>query len=196
MNNVRGASSDVKDYDRIIPYLVDDTSVSHTFKATHILVPLTLKLRKFFVISGIIYFLFGTVIIALETALIMHSSSTFYRGFAIGCMLVAVGHNLLIAGFSIVYSLAYIIRLLYLLLVTCFCGPCVTVLDLLLISPCGPEEKLPVCQMETAKILKIIILTMCTIALFYTAMMIKIVKRIQLQAASGPLATNAMNYLP
>ncbi|UJR35336.1 hypothetical protein I4U23_028097 [Adineta vaga] len=125
----------------------------------------------------------------------MHSSSTFYRGFAIGCMLLTVGINLLIIGFSVSYSLTYVIRLLYLLLCGCLLGPFITVIDLVFISSCV-EDKLPLCQMETAKTLKIILMTMCTIGGLYTGIMIKIVKHIQQQAASGSLATNTTNYLP
>ena len=84
--------------------------------------PITPSLRALFIITGILYLIWGVLGIGLEIGVIVNSSYRYYVGFIGGGFLIGAGISMLIAGCRTSYIMVYLVRMLTVTLVFCILG--------------------------------------------------------------------------
>ncbi|CAF1370801.1 unnamed protein product [Adineta steineri] len=176
-------------HDQILSHQLENAITIPTRRLTEskqVLITITAKLQRFFVISGIIYLLWGMSLISVETAIIMYNISAFYRGLFIGILVLATGINLLVVANTIFYSINYLMRLLYVTLAFALFGIGMCVIDLVSSDPCNDhkDDRTSLCDTKTATKLKLILLAQSMIVTIYTGIIIKFAKRIRKKAKS------------
>jgi hypothetical protein len=84
--------------------------------------PITPSLRTLFIVSGILYLIWGVLGIGLEIGVIVYSYHRYYLGFIGGGFLIGAGISMLIAGCRTTYVMVYLVRMLTIVLIFCILG--------------------------------------------------------------------------
>ena len=157
---------------------------------SRLLTYLTTKLRLLFLFSGTMYLMWGGLAIGLETVLIMHSYSTFYRGIWAGSVLVGGGINMLIIACREYHSMAHALRLFVLVLIFCAGGAGAGIIDVVTTAPCTRSTIDDMCDKNISYTLKITIVAELGLAAIYTGVIIFIIKRTKNKSMTTPPASN------
>ncbi len=156
-----------------------------------VVTPITPNLRTFFIISGILYLIWGILAMGLDVGIMIHAYGTYYRGLWAGGYLLGSGIGLLIVACKVSYDMVYLIQMLVV-------GLCLSIIALSLSIGsittgfrcndvyywCDPDITL-------AKNLAIVILILFIVAIVHTIINIIIASNAQKRGATTAIASIA-----
>ncbi|CAF2393067.1 unnamed protein product [Rotaria sp. Silwood2] len=169
-------------------------SPRHALATTVILTKITLKLKVFFIFSGIAYLLWGTLAIALEISILLYSYATYYRGIYSGLAMLSISISMLIIACRVSDSMISMVRLLYFVVVFCTIAVMLAIADVTLLKKCINHISEDLCDAPIAYKLKMIILIELCIATIYTGINLAIVRYVQKKSRSIPPVANTLDH--
>jgi hypothetical protein len=136
-----------------------------------------------------LYLCSGIAAIGLEVGIIIHSYSTFYRGFWMGAFIIAAAAAMLYAASQASYILLYLVRSLTISLVFCIFGFIFSVVNYTAATRCDSYYYYYSCDPQIATNLKISILALSIVSTIHTIVNLVVVsnnhKQSVMNAASG-----------
>jgi hypothetical protein len=151
---------------------------------------ITPGLRAFLIISGILYLIWGILAIGLEIGLIINLSSTYYRGFWGGGVLIGGGISMLVAACRSSYIMMHLVRLFIVSLVFCILGFILSVVNYTSSSYCSFSWLY--CDSRTELNIKGVLLGLFLIATIHTIVNLVIASNTHKRTMSTP-ASNVPN---
>ncbi|CAF0810718.1 unnamed protein product [Rotaria sordida] len=166
----------------------------HLLTRTRILTTITLKLQVFFILSGITYLLWSALAIGLEISILLYSYSIYYRGIFSGFIMLGTSISMLIIACRVSYSMAYVVRLLFFVVIFCIVGVILSIVDVTVSQKCANRMSSNLCDTQIGHRLKVIILIELCIATIHTGINLAIVRHIQKKSISIPPVANTSEY--
>ena len=133
-----------------------------------VLTPITPNLRAFFIISGILYMIWGILGIGLEVGLIINAYTTYYRGFWAGGFLIGGGISMLVAACRISYPMIQLTRVFIIGLCFCIVAVILSIINITAIPRCNWSSIWYFCDSTLATNLKIVILVVFVVSVIHT----------------------------
>jgi len=190
-------SSSAQHDGQLLSYLQQNVRIipaHHLLFKSRIFTPITSKLQIFFILTGISYLLWGAASIALEISIIMYSHSIYYRGIFAGTIMLGSAVNLLIVSHRVAHSMIYMVRLLSFVFVFCLVGIVLSIIDLCTSRQCENRMNDLLCDIQIARILKMIILIELTIAAAHTGVNLAIARHVQKKSTSMSPVEDCPSY--
>ncbi|CAF2814732.1 unnamed protein product [Rotaria sp. Silwood2] len=129
---------------------------------------ITSSLRVFFVISGILYLIWGVLVVGFEIGIIYYSYWRYYTGFWTGCFFISGGISMLVVACKTSYVMAHLIRLFAICLFLGILGLILSIVNVARYKSCDSVYYWQYCNNSTGHHLKIAILVFIIIALIHT----------------------------
>ncbi|CAF3379167.1 unnamed protein product [Rotaria sp. Silwood1] len=130
--------------------------------------PITSNLRVFFMISGLLYLIWGVLVIGLEIGIIVYSYWRYYTGFWTGSFFIAGGITMLIVACRPSYAMTHLIRLFGLCLFLSILGLILSIVYVATLNQCSSTYYWYYCYSSTGRNLKIALLIFFIITSIHT----------------------------
>ncbi len=154
--------------------------------------PMTSNLKTFFIISGILYLIWGILSIGLEVGIIIHSYTTYYRGLWTGVFLIGGGISMLIASCRTSYIMSYLLLRFGVVLFFVILGLILSITNLAISIRCGSSYWF-FCDDQVATNLKIGILVLFIVCTIHNIINMTVASNAQKRAILAS-ASNAPRY--
>jgi hypothetical protein len=148
--------------------------------------PVTPNLRAFFIISGIIYCLWGILSFSIQLGIAVNSYSTYYQGFWTGIFILVGGIHTLIVACRPSYPLNHLTRIYVIGLILSLIGFLFSVFNYSFSTQCTSTFIWYMCDYELTSNLKIVLLVIFLLASIHSVINIVFVSKIQKKSLSLP----------
>lgn len=153
---------------------------THTVPSqSEFLVEMTPQRRAFFIIFGIGYLFVGGGAIALEILIVVYSYSSYLRGLWTGNVMLVSGVVLIIVAVRKSQSFCLLTRLLTFNLNVTAAGMLLSSAETVTTKPCDSPEVQHICDSETGKILKLVIVGELIFSGLYSMLVISYLSHIK-----------------
>jgi hypothetical protein len=156
-----------------------------------VVTPITPNLRTFFIISGILYLIWGILAMGLEVGIIINAYGTYYRGLWAGGYLLGSGISLLIASCRVSYAMVHLIRMLAVGLFLSILALILSIVSITTSSRCNSIYYWYSCDITLVNNLTIVILILFIVAIVHTIINIIVASNAQKRGATTTAASVA-----
>ncbi len=128
----------------------------------------TIRVRVFFIICGIIFLILGSAVLGIEISIMMYSFSTYYRGIWSGNMMLTIAISMLVVAGQTSHSIRFTKNLLTFNLVTAILGVLFSVVELTAVQPCADGNPYSTCESTVGKVLKLVMIGVLNFSLLFS----------------------------